>query len=55
MMEKCKYCGAKLDSDGYCSRPCKPGALKKRIAELKKLVEVEKATAESEKEDKTAE
>nr|DAI37521.1 MAG TPA: hypothetical protein [Caudoviricetes sp.] len=33
-MKKCKYCLAPLDSKGYCSKPCKLGAMLKRIAEL---------------------
>lgn len=33
-MKECKYCLAPLDSKGYCSKPCKLGAMLKRIAEL---------------------
>lgn len=40
-MNKCKYCGAPL-VDGYCSKPCKMGALLKRIAELKEKVKNDK-------------
>ncbi len=45
-LTRCKWCGAKLDADGYCSRPCKRGALQKTIDELRKQVEAEKAAAE---------
>ena len=30
---RCKYCGAKLAEDGFCSRPCKPGELDRNIAQ----------------------
>lgn len=26
---KCRYCGAKLDENGYCTRPCNYGRLLK--------------------------
>jgi len=29
---RCKYCGAKLASDGFCSKPCKPGELDRKLA-----------------------
>lgn len=35
-MARCKYCGAKLAKDGFCSKPCKPGKLEREIAEKKK-------------------
>lgn len=31
---KCEYCLAPLDKQGFCSRPCKMGKLLKRKAEL---------------------
>lgn len=27
---RCKYCGAPLAADGYCSRPCKMGDLERK-------------------------
>jgi len=39
MEKKCPHCFAKLDKDGYCSRPCRLGAIKKREAEIKKKKE----------------
>lgn len=48
-LTRCRWCGAKLDADGYCSRPCKRGALQKTIDELRKQVEAEKAAAEAAK------
>ncbi len=48
-LTRCKWCGAKLDADGYCSRPCKRGALQKTIDELRKQVAAEKAAAEAAK------
>lgn len=41
-MNKCKYCGAPLTTDGYCSNPCKIGALLKKIAELKEKIKENK-------------
>lgn len=38
-MNKCKYCGAPLSTDSYCSKPCKLGKLQKQIAELKAKLE----------------
>lgn len=32
----CKYCLKPLNEEGFCSRPCKLGALIKKNAELKK-------------------
>lgn len=29
--DKCKYCGSLLDNDGHCSKPCKIGALLKKL------------------------
>ena len=29
---RCKYCGARLASDGFCSKPCKPGELERKLA-----------------------
>lgn len=33
-MSKCRYCLKPLDEKGFCSRPCTPGSLLKRKAEL---------------------
>lgn len=43
-MNKCKYCGAPLSTDGYCSKPCKLGKLQKQIAELKAKIAKKKET-----------
>ena len=40
-MNKCKYCGAPLEN-GYCSKPCKMGALLNKIAKLKEKIKVNK-------------
>ena len=37
-MNKCKYCGAPLDDKGYCSKPCRMGALLKKITDLKEKI-----------------
>lgn len=29
---RCKYCGAPLAKDGFCSKPCKPGELDRKLA-----------------------
>ena len=42
---RCKYCGAKLASDGFCSKPCKYGKLQKQIAELQKKIKGEQSEA----------
>jgi len=34
--KRCKYCGAPLADDGFCSRPCAPGELERKIAEESK-------------------
>lgn len=36
MRTKCKYCLKPLDENGYCSKPCKIGALVKKLDELKR-------------------
>ena len=33
---KCKYCLALLNEQGFCSRPCRMGKLLKKKAELEK-------------------
>lgn len=30
--KRCKYCGAPLAEDGFCSKPCKPGELERKLA-----------------------
>lgn len=30
-VKRCKFCGTPLDADGYCTKPCKMGALYKKI------------------------
>ena len=42
---RCKYCGAKLASDGFCSKPCKYGKLQKQIAELQKKIKDKQSEA----------
>ena len=37
--KRCKACGAILDEQGFCIRPCKLGQLQKQIAELKAKLE----------------
>ena len=37
--KRCKACGAILDEQGICTRPCKLGQLQKQIAELKAKIE----------------
>lgn len=37
--KRCKACGAILDEQGFCTRPCKLGQLQKQIAELKAKLE----------------
>lgn len=37
--KRCKACGAILDEQGFCTRPCKLGQLQKQIAELKAKIE----------------
>ena len=36
LANRCPYCGAKLADDGFCSKPCKPGELDRKVAEEKK-------------------
>lgn len=31
-IKRCKYCGAPLAEDGFCSKPCKPGELERKLA-----------------------
>lgn len=40
--KRCKACGAILDEQGFCTRPCKLGQLQKQIAELKAKIAKEK-------------
>lgn len=35
---RCKYCAALLDSEGFCTRVCRPGLLVKRLAEIRKRI-----------------
>lgn len=30
--KRCKYCGSPLAEDGFCSKPCKPGDLERKLA-----------------------
>ena len=39
IIKRCTACGAPLDSQGICSKPCKLGRLQKQIAELKTKIE----------------
>ena len=39
IIKRCKACGAILDKQGFCTRPCKLGQLQKQIAELKAKLE----------------
>ena len=39
IIKRCKACGAILDEQGFCTRPCKLGQLQKQIAELKAKLE----------------
>lgn len=39
IIKRCTACGAPLDSQGICSKPCKLGKLQKQIAELKAKIE----------------
>lgn len=39
IIKRCTACGALLDSQGICSKPCKLGKLQKRIAKLKAKIE----------------
>ena len=32
MTKRCPYCGARLADDGFCSKPCKPGELARKVA-----------------------
>lgn len=41
---KCKYCLAPLDEQGFCSRPCRMGKLLKKKAELEKQNKENKAS-----------
>ena len=41
-VKKCKYCLSPLDDQGYCSRPCKMGALAKKKAELEAIITKQK-------------
>ena len=47
MATRCKYCGAKLDTDGYCSKPCKAGALVKKLAEAEKAKQAQESSDNS--------
>ena len=40
-IQRCKYCLAPLAEDGFCSRPCKIGALKRRQHELEEATKHE--------------
>ena len=40
-----KACGAVLDEEGFCSKPCKYGKLQKQIAELQKKIKNEQSEA----------
>ena len=42
IIKRCNACGALLDSQGICSKPCKLGKLQKQIAELKAKIAKEK-------------
>ena len=42
IIKRCTACGAPLDSQGICSKPCKLGKLQKQIAELKAKIAKEK-------------
>lgn len=42
IIKRCLACGAPLDSQGICSKPCKLGKLQKQIAELKAKIEQSK-------------
>ena len=44
IIKRCTACGAPLDSQGICSKPCKLGKLQKQIAELKAKIEQSKQT-----------
>jgi hypothetical protein len=44
--QRCKACGAILDTNGYCSKPCRYGELEKKIAELRKKVDTHKSYKE---------
>jgi hypothetical protein len=39
MAKRCKYCGSKLDANGYCSKPCVPAQNQKKIEEEQKALE----------------
>lgn len=39
IIKRCTACGAPLDSQGICAKPCKLGKLQKQIAELKAKIE----------------
>lgn len=39
IIKRCTACGAILDEQGFCTRPCKLGQLQKQIAELKAKIE----------------
>lgn len=43
--KRCKACGAVLDDEGFCSKPCRYGKLQKQIAELQKKIKDEKSEA----------
>lgn len=42
IIKRCTACGAPLDSQGICSKPCNLGKLQKQIAELKAKIAKEK-------------
>lgn len=44
IIKRCTACGAPLDSQGICSKPCKLGKLQKQIAELKAKIAKKKET-----------
>ena len=46
IIKRCKACGAPLDNQGICSKPCKLGKLQKQIAELKAKIAKEKKSIE---------
>lgn len=42
IIKRCTACGAPLDNQGICSKPCKLGKLQKQIAELKAKIKQSK-------------
>ena len=44
IVKRCTACGAPLDSQGICSKPCKLGNIQKQIAKLNAKIAKEKKT-----------